>query len=138
MKKYEGGGFGYHTTLPTDSLTTFRNAIKDTYAMGLDVAKTKATELGQRIRKVCEAKGWKSVAQKGFESPTVVTMYCNDANMVAKFKGEGIQVAGGVPFKVGEPEGLLTVRIGLFGVEKLKNVDVAVKNFENALAKIVK
>lgn len=137
MKKYEGGGFMYHTTLPTDSLTVFRNAVKDTFAMGLELCEKKAIELGTRIREVCEAKGLKSVAQDSWRAPTVVVMYTEDAGIVGKFMKNGVQVVGGVPFKLDEPEGLICFRIGLFGLEKLKNVDRTVRLFEEALNKVM-
>lgn len=127
----------YHTTIPTDSLTVFRDSMKDTYKLGLETAEKRAIELGKRIREVCVSKGWKSVAQEGVEAPTVVVMYCNDAAVVGKFKENGVQVVGGVPFKVDEPAGLVTVRVGLFGVEKLQNVDRTVQLFEKALNKVV-
>ena len=30
MEAYEGGGFAYHATMPTDSLTTLRDVMKET------------------------------------------------------------------------------------------------------------
>ena len=53
--------------------------------------------------------------------------------MVAEFKKHSIQIVGGVPFKVGEPEGLATFRMGLFGLDKLNNVDASVTKIKSAL-----
>ena len=63
--------------------------------------------------------------------------------MIARFKSAGIQIAGGVPFKLGEEKfGLdskaCTFRIGLFGLDKMMNVDECVKRFEAALDKAIK
>ena len=57
----------------------------------------------------------------------------------AKFKEQGLQVAGGVPFKLGEKVDPCKqcFRIGLFGLDKNKNVDRTVATFERALKKIV-
>lgn len=53
--------------------------------------------------------------------------------MVVNFKKQGIQIAAGVPFKVDEPEGLVTFRIGLFGIDKMKDVEGTVERLKKAL-----
>lgn len=138
------GGFMYHTTLPTDALMTFRNVIVETKSHGLDNLQEKTFELGTRVRTVLEKNGFKSVAAEGFKAPTVVVSYMRgeqDRTIAAKFKKQGIQIAAGVPLKIDEPwgdgGGPPTFRIGLFGLDKLQNVDKAVKVFENALEKIL-
>lgn len=137
MKKYENGGAMYHTTLPTDSLTVFRNSMKDTLAFGKQNLEDKAVELGSKIRALCKEKGLKSVAHADCEAPTVVVSYTEDKNLVQKFKDNGVQVVGGVPFKIDEPEGLICFRIGLFGLDKLKNVDRTVDLFKQKLEKVL-
>ena len=73
MTKYEGGGFGYHTTLPTDALVGFRDAIIETKRrIGFDAAMKKTIELGEAVRGVLESRGFKSVATKEWQSPTVI------------------------------------------------------------------
>jgi aspartate aminotransferase-like enzyme len=47
-----------------------------------------------------------------------------------------VQIAGGVPLRCNEPEPFQTFRIGLFGLDKLKNVDRTVANLENVLNQI--
>ena len=65
-----------------------------------------------------------------------------DASIAGKFKADGIQVAGGVPLKIDEPwESFAappTFRLGLFGLDKLKNVDQTVSIFKDSLDKICK
>jgi alanine-glyoxylate transaminase/serine-glyoxylate transaminase/serine-pyruvate transaminase len=39
----------------------------------------------------------------------------------------------GVPWKIDEPEGLKTFRIGLFGLDKLGNIPKTIKVMEDAL-----
>jgi len=50
----------------------------------------------------------------------------------AKFAAEGVQIAAGVPLQVDEPQGFSTFRIGLFGLDKLYDVDATVARLEAA------
>lgn len=136
MQAYEKGGFMYYTTLPTDSLTDFRDAVLETKAHGFTRAKEDLFTLGSKIRKVLEENGFKSVAAEGYKAPGVVVSYCDDPAMVAKFKEQGLQIAAGVPFKVDEPAGLITFRLGLFGLDKIKNIDRTVSTFSKSLLAI--
>lgn len=137
------GGFMYHTTLPTDALTTFRDVILETKAAGLEEVEKKTVELGTRVRAVLEKNGFQSVAAEGCKAPTVVVSYIRgeqDRTIAAKFKQQGIQIAAGVPLKIDEPwgdGGPPTFRIGLFGLDKLLDVDKTVSTFENALNKVL-
>ena len=49
-----------------------------------------------------------------------------------------MQVAAGVPWMLGnaQPTDVTTVRFGLFGNDKLKNIDETTKTLENALDQI--
>jgi aspartate aminotransferase-like enzyme len=139
MEAYEGGGFMYFTTLPTDALTTFRNAIKETEAMGLEKAREQGKTLGEKVRAVLESRGFKSVAAEGVKSTSVIVSYATKPDLVARFKAEGLQIAGGVPFKIDEPEGLMTFRVGLFGLDKVgEKLDDTVARFTKALDGVVK
>ena len=55
--------------------------------------------------------------------------------MVGAFKAAGIQIAGGVPFKLDETidARAVTFRLGLFGIDKLLDVDMCVAKLEAAL-----
>lgn len=124
MDKYEAGGFMYYTTLPTDALMAFHKVMLETKdTIGFPAAKEAALKLGGLVRASMAKHGLKSAAAAGFESPTVVVSYSQSDAMVGKFKEQGIQIAGGVPFKCDEPEGLKTFRIGLFGIDKMRNPD---------------
>ena len=71
------------------------------------------------------------MAAKGGLSPTVVVCYSKE-NLVPWFIKAGVQVAGPVPFMLGEKSSM-TFRVGLFGLDKLKDVDGTVKNFRDVL-----
>jgi aspartate aminotransferase-like enzyme len=133
MDKYEAGAFMYYTTLPTDALMVFRNAMLETKAYGFAKAKSDMFKLGAGIRAVLEKNGYKSVAGEGWKAPGVVVSYADTATMVGMFKAEGLQIAGGVPFMIDEPKGLNTFRLGLFGLDKIKNIQKTIDTFERAL-----
>ena len=139
MESYEDGKAKYYTTLPTDSLMAWSNVLNETRSFGFDLSKKKIFELGGKIRKVLEDNGFSSVADDSCKAPGVVVSYSPYENMYAKFKSQGLQVAGGVPFKLDEKVDprKQCFRIGLFGLDKNKNVDRTVATFESALKKIV-
>jgi aspartate aminotransferase-like enzyme len=139
MEAYENGGFAYHATMPTDGLATLRDVMKETEKYGFDNMKAKQLELGKRIRSLLADKGFKSVAAEGFEAPGVVVSYTDDDGIRSgkKFADAGLQIAPGVPLQCDEPEDFKTYRIGLFGLDKLLDVEGAVARFEKALDSIV-
>jgi aspartate aminotransferase-like enzyme len=50
-----------------------------------------------------------------------------------KFLALGLQTAAGVPLQCDEPAGFSTFRVGLFGLEKLHNIDRTVQHLAQAL-----
>jgi len=140
MEAYEKGGFAYHATMPTDSLAVLRDVIKETEADGLEKVRDEQLELGRRIRALLAEKGFKSVAAQGFEAPGVVVCYTDDDGIRTgkKFAEVGVQTAAGVPLRCDEPEDFKTFRIGLFGLDKLNDVDAAVNRFAKALDSVLK
>jgi aspartate aminotransferase-like enzyme len=139
MEAYENGGFAYHATLPTDALMAFCNVMKETEQYGFDKLRKAQRELGDRVREVLAARGIKSVAATGYEAPGVVVAYTDDPGIQngKKFTELGIQIAAGVPLQCNEPEDFHTFRLGLFGLDKLQNVDRTVATLEKALDKIL-
>ena len=135
MEAYENGGHAYHATLPTDGLRILRDVMIETETLGFDAVKGAQLELGRRIRTLLTEHGIKSVAAPGFEAPGVVVSYTDDDDVKSgrKFLDAGIQIAAGVPLQCDEPAGFQTFRIGLFGLDKLNDVDEAVGRFEAAL-----
>ncbi len=47
-----------------------------------------------------------------------------------------MQIAGGVPLRVGEPDDFSTFRLGLFGLDKLQNIDRTVASLEATLDQV--
>ena len=139
MRAYENGGHAYHATMPTDSLRQFRDTILEAKEIGFDKLCDAQWELGNRIRKVLEDKGIESVAAEGFKAPGVVVSYTerDDIHKGSAFAEAGMQIAAGVPLKVGEPDNFKTFRLGLFGLDKLTDVDGAVERFEKALDEVL-
>ncbi|CAN6959464.1 Class V aminotransferase [Psychrobacter okhotskensis] len=139
MRAYENGGHAYHATMPTDGLRQFRDTINEAKEVGFDKLSEAQWELGNRIRKVLEDKGAESVAAEGFKAPGVVVAYTerDDMHKGSAFAEAGLQIAAGVPLKVGEPENFKTFRLGLFGLDKLTDIDGAVTRFETALDKVL-
>jgi aspartate aminotransferase-like enzyme len=133
METYEGGGHAYHATMPTDSLRRLRDLMNETEKLGFEQLRSRQIELGRRVRKLLAERGFPSVAGPGFEAPCVVVSYTNDANIVASFAKAGAQVAAGVPLMCGEPADYRAFRIGLFGLDKLGDVDGTVARLEKAL-----
>ena len=138
MEAYENGGHAYHATMPTDGLKNFRNVMKETQSLGFEAMKEAQIELGNKIRAVLEEHGYKSVAADGYKSPGVIVSYTNDPAIKsgAKFSQAGMQIAGGVPLKCGEPEDFSTFRIGLFGLDKLTNIQRTVETFASTLSTV--
>ena len=139
MEAYENGGHAYHATMPTDSLRRFRDIMKETEEYGFKKVHAEQQELGNKVREMLAAKGFKSVAAKGFEAPGVVVSYTDDKGIHTgkKFADIGFQVAAGVPLQCDEPEDYQTFRLGLFGLDKLHNVERTVDNLAKALAIIL-
>ncbi len=139
MEAYENGGVAYHATMPTDSLAALRDVMRETQAYGFDKVREEQLELGKRVRSLLVGKGFKSVAAEGFQAPGVVVSYTDDDGIRSgkKFADAGLQVAAGVPLQCDEPEDFKTFRIGLFGLEKLHDVDGAVARLSHALDRIV-
>ena len=128
MEAYENGTHMYHTTMPTDAITRLREVMLETQAYGFDKVRDEQLELGHQVRALMESRGFVSVAAEGFKAPGVVVSYTTDPGMQSskKFLALGMQTAAGVPLQCDEPADFMTFRIGLFGLEKLHNVERSV------------
>lgn len=135
MQAYEGGGHAYHATMPTDALVKFNHAMQETRALGFAKMQDRQQELGTRVRGLLTQLGYASVAAQGFEAPGVVVSFTDDPDIQSgkKFLGSGLQIAAGVPLMCDEGEGFRTFRLGLFGLDKLNNIDRTVETLEQAL-----
>ncbi|MFT0170084.1 aminotransferase class V-fold PLP-dependent enzyme [Paraburkholderia mimosarum] len=139
METYESGAFAYHATMPTDSLATLRDVMKETEAYGFEKVRSEQLELGSRIRSLLVSKGFRSVAAEGYQAPGVVVSYTDDDGIRSgeKFADAGVQIAAGVPLQCDEPADFKTFRIGLFGLDKLHDVEGTVARFAKALDRIL-
>jgi aspartate aminotransferase-like enzyme len=125
MEAYEKGGHAYHATMPTDALARFRDTMAETRDYGFDRLKLAQWALGDGVRAMLKRKGVRSVAAEGFEAPGVVVSYTDNPEIQSgrAFLAKGMQIAAGVPLQCDEGEGFKTFRIGLFGLDKLYDVD---------------
>ena len=139
MEAYESGGHAYHATMPTDAIVVLRDAMRETEEYGLERARAGQRELGRRVRALLADRGFASIAAPGFEAPGVVVSYTDDPEIQngAKFAAAGLQSAAGVPLMCDEPADFRTFRIGLFGLDKLGDVDGAVASLSAALDRVV-
>jgi len=135
MRAYEGGGHAYHATLPTDALKRLRDTMLEIRKLGFEQLKQQQWELGKGVRALLEDHGFASVAAPGFEAPGVVVSYTSDDDIHSgsAFSTQGLQTASGVPLMCDEPASFKTFRIGLFGLDKLQDVDGAVARLRQAL-----
>ncbi|GAA6131449.1 aminotransferase class V-fold PLP-dependent enzyme [Halopseudomonas sabulinigri] len=135
MQAYENGGHAYHATMPTDALKAFRDTMLETRDYGFEKVKQEQLELGRTVRELMRDKGFKSVAADGFGAPGVVVSYTSEDGLQSgkAFGALGLQTAAGVPLMCDEPEGFKTFRIGLFGLDKLHNIDRTVLTLKHAL-----
>lgn len=138
METYEGGGHAYHATPPTDALLAVRDVMAEAREIGFAKLEAAQRELGRKVRALLAGRGYPSVAAPGFEAPGVVVSYADDPGVLngSKFAAAGLQTAGGVPLQCDEGPDFKTFRLGLFGLDKLLNVDRTVRHLEAALAAI--
>jgi aspartate aminotransferase-like enzyme len=136
MEAYEQGTHGYHCTMPTDALTRCRDAMVETERSGFENLRTAQWTLGHRVRALLDAKGHKAVTAQRFQSPGVIVSYNEDPEIFGKFAAAGLQIALCMPLACDEPADFSTFRIGLFGLEKLRNVDRTVQLLESALGEL--
>jgi aspartate aminotransferase-like enzyme len=138
MEAYEAGGHAYHATLPTDALTRLRDVMQETRAYGFEKVHAEQIALGSQVRAMFESRGIRSVAADGFKAPGVVVSYTTDAGIhnSKKFLALGLQTAAGVPLQCDEPADFMTFRVGLFGLDKLHNIDRSVAQLAAALDRI--
>ena len=139
MQAYENGGHAYHATMPTDGLRAFRDTMIETRDFGFDKLKAAQWALGDGVRAHLKAKGVPSVAAEGFGAPGVVVSYTDDPQIQngSKFAAAGMQIAAGVPLQCDEPEDFRTFRLGLFGLDKLYDVDATLARLTPVLDRVL-
>ncbi|MFP3382078.1 aminotransferase class V-fold PLP-dependent enzyme [Tritonibacter sp. SIMBA_163] len=139
MQAYEDGGHAYHATMPTDALRAFRDTMVETRDYGFNRLREAQWRLGNGVREMLEKKGVTSVAAEGFGAPGVVVSYTDDPQIQngKTFAAQGMQIAAGVPLAVDEPEGFMTFRLGLFGLDKLYDVHGTLSRLKTVLDQVL-
>lgn len=132
---YVAGHTPYHATMPTDSLAHNAALMVEASEYGLDKLRDAQVELGTRVRTLLADRGFTSIAAEDYAAPSVVVVYTDDPELQsgAGFAQVGIQVASGVPLQCGEPDSFSTFRIGLFGIDKLQDIDGTVERLRAGL-----
>lgn len=139
MKAYEDGGHAYHATMPTDALRAFRDTMLETREYGFERLKEAQWRLGDSVRMMLAARGVVSVAAEGYGAPGVVVSYTADPDVQngKKFAAQGMQIAAGVPLQCDEPADFRTFRLGLFGLDKLYDVDGTLARLQRVLDQVL-
>ncbi|SDW29462.1 aminotransferase class V-fold PLP-dependent enzyme [Litoreibacter albidus] len=139
METYEGGGHAYHATMPTDGLRAFRDTMIETRDHGFETLRDAQWRLGNGVRDMLAAKGVVSVAAEGFGAPGVVVSYTDDPAVQngSKFAALGTQIAAGVPLQCDEPDNFMTFRLGLFGLDKLYDVDATLASLQEVVDQVL-
>jgi aspartate aminotransferase-like enzyme len=134
MEAYLGGGHAYHATMPTDALRAFHKSMMETKAIGFDRLKAAQWEQGNAVRGMLAQRGVKSVAADGFAAPGVVVSYTDDPEIQngRKFAAQGLQIAAGVPLQCDEGPDYKSFRLGLFGLDKLRDVPASLGRLAEA------
>lgn len=135
MRSYENGSHAYHATMPTDSLRQFAERVQTAKDIGFEQLKSAQIALGEKTLQTLINHGFKSVAQPQYQAYGVIVCYTDndDIHKGTAFAKQGVQIASGVPLKVGEPDHFKTFRLGLFGLDKLSDVDASVQRLDSVL-----
>ena len=134
IEAYLSGGQAYHATMPTDALRVLRDAMFETKAAGLETLRAAQWEQGNAVRAMLAERGVKSVAAEGFAAPGVMVGYTDDPEIQngKKFAAQGLQIAAGVPLMIDEGPDYRSFRLGLFGLDKLKDVSASLARLQPA------
>lgn len=134
MTAYENGGHAYYATMPTDGLKQLRNTLHECKNIGFDTLKQAQITLGQAILEILQNKGLQSVTHPKYQAFGVIVCHApnEEIHKGTAFAQVGVQIAAGTPLQVGEPESYKSFRIGLFGLDKLTDVDGTITRFKTA------
>jgi aspartate aminotransferase-like enzyme len=129
METYEGGGHAYHATLPTDALTVAARRDARDRAFGFDKVKAKQQELGAACVRCSKRAASSASPRPASRHPGVVVSYTDDAGYPER---QEIHRAGPADRRRraaagDEPADFRSFRVGLFGLDKLQNVERTVQ-----------
>ena len=111
----------------------------ETRDYGCDRGKAGQWALGDGVRAMLAEKGVTSVAAEGFGAPGVVVSYTDDPAIQngSRFAALGMQIAAGVPLQCDEPDDFRTFRLGLFGLDKLYDVDATLTRLRRVIDQVL-
>ncbi|MBQ0925556.1 aminotransferase class V-fold PLP-dependent enzyme [Saccharopolyspora endophytica] len=134
---YTRGQTPYHATMPTDTLAHNLELMLATRDRGFEDLRAAQIDLGGRVRTLLAEYGLPSVATDEFAAPSVVVVHTDDPELRSGvgFKKAGVQIAAGVPLHCDEPADFSTFRIGLFGLDKLGDVEGTLARLRTGLDK---
>jgi len=135
MQAYLNGGHAYHATMPTDSLLSFADNMRETLEFGLENCRSAQIKIGQNVRDLLATQGFQSVAAEGFQASPVVVSFAPSADYQngSVFAANGLQIAAGVPLAIEEGPDYKSFRFGLFGLDKLRNPERTVTRLADAM-----
>jgi aspartate aminotransferase-like enzyme len=124
--------------MPTDAIRGLRDAMLEAKAFGFDRLEKAQWAQGEAVRARLAERGIASVAAEGYAAPGVVVAYTDDPEVQSgrRFAGQGLQIAAGVPLMVDEGPDFRSFRLGLFGLDKLKDVPASVARLDAALDRV--
>ncbi len=139
MEAYEAGGHAYHATMPTDALRALHTAMGEAREIGFEALSAAQWDLGRKVRAALAERGVRSVAAEGFAAPGVVVSYTSDPDIKSgkAFAAHGVQIAAGVPLMCDEGPDFSSFRIGLFGLDKLRDVDATLARLTKVLDEVL-
>jgi alanine-glyoxylate transaminase/serine-glyoxylate transaminase/serine-pyruvate transaminase len=116
--------------MPTDGLRDFHEISVETLRFGMPELKAAQYKLGREARSLLNSRGLTSVVAPGYQAPGVLVYYSpigqDNPTMMNK-------IAMGVPWRIDEPEGLKTFRLGLFGLDKMGDIPKCIGSLKKAL-----
>jgi aspartate aminotransferase-like enzyme len=138
MQAYVAGGHAYHSTMPTDALVVLRDRMIETRDFGFEARLREAMGTrpqGPRAARVERLQVGRRSRLRGAGRRRQLHQGPRFQNG-RKFLAEGMQIAAGVPLMCDEPADFRTFRIGLFGLDKLGDVDGTVAKLETVLDRL--
>jgi len=122
--------------MPTDALVRLDAVMRETRDYGFAKVKAEQQELGDKVRALFARKASRAWQPKASRHRRVVSYTTDRRSRTAKNSWPGLQTAPGAA-DVRRPADFQTFRVGLFGLDKLHNIDRTVKSLEKALDHVI-
>ncbi len=136
METHEKGQIAYHATCPPTAWRSCATRCRRRRPSASTPHAPRSRPSATRVRALLEARGIRSVAAQGFQSPCVIVSYTERSDLARTPRPSPSRACRWPPacrWPATSGPDFKTFRIGLFGLDKLKNVDRTVATFERAL-----